>query len=55
MAHTPTTTDRRLNLKVTPETAAQLEQLAARYRRTLSGQAAWLIEEAHQRLQKEQG
>lgn len=42
-----------MNLKIPPEVAAQLEELATRNRRTLSGQATWLIEQAHQQLEQE--
>jgi hypothetical protein len=55
VAQTPTGVDRRLNVKIPPEVGVQLEALAARNRRNLSGQVCWLIEQAHQQLQQEAG
>jgi len=55
MAQTPADVDRRLNIKIPPEVGVQLEALATRNRRNLSGQVCWLIEQAHQQLQQEEG
>ncbi len=53
MSQTVKEVDRRLNLKVGPEEAQLLEQLASRHCRSMSGEVSWLIRQAAAELQQE--